>query len=411
MIQNPLFTLCHASARPNHWKDCYNDWWSACDDPQQVEYVLAVDARWGFTPNVEKEVNAQTKVLWCTHLKRGSTTAWNAAAAAAHGKVLIMVADDLRPPQHWDTELKKVLPEDLDQEFVIEVSSAELPDRAGLMVAYLLSRKRYENLGYVLNPNYISLYADNEYGDHARKDGVVISARHLRFRHYHPYYGDALFPKDDVYEQGNTRAAAVQGAKLYQERKALGFPRIPRPLGVDRVTVITPTIPSRARLLEEAKRSVRMQTYPNVEHFVEEDREGVGQGFVRNRLAAKSTAEWLVFLDDDDLLDPTFVELHLVHAAATRADLGYSICRLPNGYTAWKPRTQEFDAALLVRPGHNYIPVTVLLRRRFFEKVGGFKVPGSLDDWTLWRDLLREGARFSYLPQVLWSYRVHGRRM
>ena len=405
----PMFSLCHATARPDQWKACYDAWWAACDNPDAVEYVLAIDERWGFSHINPPAVNERTRLLWCEG-KRGSSTAWNTAAEASTGKILIMVADDFRPPEHWDTELLKTIPSP-DAEFVVEVSSGKLPDAARLMVLYILSRKRYESIGYVLNPEYISVYADNEYGDQARKEGVVIDARHLMFRHFHPYYGDSLFPRDAVYDAGNTAEAAAQGLAVYRRRKAAGFPRLPRPaklLGPPRVSVITPTVPDRAGMLVEARMSVIRQTSSSVEHLFEVDSEGVGAGFARNRIAKRAKGEWLVFLDDDDLLDPQFVELHLEHAEATGADLVYSICRLPPSYTGWAPRTEEFDAALLRRKNGNYIPVTVLLRRSVFEKVGGFKVSGPLDDWNLWLSLLNAGARFEFLPCVCWTYRVHG---
>lgn len=405
----PIFSLCHATARPSQWKLSYDAWWTSCDHPETIEYILAVDERWGFTPKSPPATNDRTRLLWCNG-KRGSTTAWNSAAAASTGQVLIMVADDILPPPHWDTELLKVIP-NLDSEFVLEVSSAKLPDAARLMVAYLLSRKRYDSLGYVINPQYIGIYADNEFGDHARQDNVVIDARHLQFRHYHPYYHDELFPQDAVYASGNTHAAVVQGLALYTQRKALGFPRIPKPPSPPRVSVITPTIPEREKFLSEARESVARQTHPNTDHIVGVDTSHIGQGFLRNELARKSTAEWLVFLDDDDLLDPEFIELHLAHAQATHSDLVYSVCRLPSKYRGWAPRAAEFDEALLRLPTGNYIPVTVLVRRELFNQVGGFKVSGSLDDWNLWLDLLNIGAKFSYLPCVLWSYRVHGMRM
>jgi len=408
----PMFSLCHATARPAQWRACYDDWWASCDNPDAVEYIMTVDERWGFDPKAPPAVNDRTKVLWWAG-KRGSTTAWNAAAAEARGQVLIMVADDLRPPEHWDTELLKVIP-DPAAEFVVEVSSAKLPDAAGLMVAYLLSRARYEALGYAINPEYIGLYADNEFGDHARMDEVVIDARHLHFRHHHPYYGDGLFPQDAVYASGNTSEAVVQGLALYARRKAAGFPSYQTAAAcasvtskvIPMVSVITPTIPERSALLEEAKASVSRQTYPAVEHLIQVDKDRIGQGFVRNELVLKARGEWLVFLDDDDLLDAQFAELHMEYAIATGVDVVYSICRLPPTYTGWAPRIAEFDEPALRTA--NYIPVTALVRRSKFETVGGFRVSGSLDDWNLWRSLLDAGARFSYLPCVCWTYRVHG---
>jgi hypothetical protein len=404
-----MFSLCHATARPGQWKDCYDAWWSACDNPEAVEYILAIDERWGFNRKNPPAVNERTNLLWCSG-KRGSTTAWNSAAELSTGTILIMVADDFRPAPHWDTELLKAIP-DPSAEFVVEVSSGKLPDAARLMVLYILSRKRYESLGYVLNPGYISVYADNEFGDQARKEGVVIDARHLMFRHHHPYYGDSLFPRDAVYDAGNTPEAAAQGLALYLRRKAAGFPRIPKPqksLEPPKVSVITPTISGRREMLLEARRSVFRQTFPSIEHLCEIDTDGIGAGFMRNQIAKRAKGEWLVFLDDDDLLDPQFVELHLEHAEATGADLVYSICRLPADYVWWKPRVEEFDEAELRREGGNYIPVTVLLRRSAFEKAGGFDVSGPLDDWNLWIALLDSGAKFAFLPCVCWTYRVHG---
>jgi hypothetical protein len=412
-LTTPIFSLCHATARPDQWKACYDAWWAACDNPKEIEYILAVDERWGFDQLSPPEVNAQTMLLWCTG-ERGSTAAWNLAAEHSTGKILIMVADDFRPPAHWDTELLKSIPNP-NAEFVVEVSSGKLPDAARLMVLYILSRKRYEELGYVLNPGYFSVYVDNEFGDQARKEGVVINARHLLFRHYHPYYGDELFPRDAVYDACNTAEAASQGLNYFMRRKAAGFPRIPKPakkLIVPKVSVITPTVPERRPMLIEAHRSVIQQTSPSIEHLIEVDTDGIGPGFMRNRIVKRAKGEWLVFLDDDDLLDPQFIELHLEHAEATGADLVYSICRLPlAGHSGgWVPRIAEFDEAILRQPGGNYIPVTVMVRKSTFQKAGGFSVSGSLDDWNLWIALLNAGAKFEYLPCVCWSYRVHGER-
>jgi glycosyltransferase involved in cell wall biosynthesis len=170
--------------------------------------------------------------------------------------------------------------------------------------------------------------------------------------------------------------------------------------------VITPTIPERAALLEQAKASVSRQTYPCVEHLVRVDTDRIGQGLIRNELARKAHGDWLVFLDDDDLLDEQFIELHMEHAIATGADVVYSICRLPPSYTGWEPRIAEFDAAELRRK--NYIPITALVRRSAFEKSGGFRLPKAGDDWSLWLALLDTKARFEYLPVISWSYRVHG---
>jgi glycosyltransferase involved in cell wall biosynthesis len=171
------------------------------------------------------------------------------------------------------------------------------------------------------------------------------------------------------------------------------------------VDVITPTLKERDCLLAEAKASVAQQTHPEMRHLIAVDNSREGPARVRNALVAQATADWLVFLDDDDLLDPTFTEWHLKHALQTSADVVYALCRYPPNRARRTPIT-EFDVERLRRG--NYIPMTALVRRAAFCKVGGFKPEARFEDYRLWLDLLEAGFRFSHLPKVCWTYRIHG---
>jgi hypothetical protein len=171
------------------------------------------------------------------------------------------------------------------------------------------------------------------------------------------------------------------------------------------VDVITPSIPSRAALLKEAEESVSRQTYRDVAHRIALDEMLIGPGFLRNELVCTSDAEWLVFLDDDDLLDPHFIEWHLETAKSTKTDVVYAPCRYPPG-APWRPPVSRFDAARL--RSSNYIPVTVLIRLSLFKKVGGFHFTAPYEDWRLWLALLDSGVKeFGYFPHICWTYRLH----
>lgn len=174
------------------------------------------------------------------------------------------------------------------------------------------------------------------------------------------------------------------------------------------VDVITPTMQGRERILQDAVASVKTQTVPVNAHLIAMDKNHIGPGLLRNEIVRGSKAEWLVFLDDDDLLDPDFVEQHLQHAHATGADLVYSNHRYPPEYKGWRPVVMEFNETRLRQS--NYISVTVLLRTAMFDRVGGFPAEHSFshEDWWLWLSLLDAKARFSYLPRTCWTYRVHG---
>lgn len=163
--------------------------------------------------------------------------------------------------------------------------------------------------------------------------------------------------------------------------------------------VLTPTLPDRRSLLDECAASVRAQTIP-CEHMVAEDAVREGPGRVRNRLARKTDAEWLVPLDDDDLLDPDFLEVLLPHL--TDADVVYPWCRV-EGLDEWTPNRLYRPDPLLT---FNFIPVTAAVRRNLWMRVGGMR-DEPVEDWRFWQRCLGEGARFKCVDEVTWTYRVN----
>lgn len=161
------------------------------------------------------------------------------------------------------------------------------------------------------------------------------------------------------------------------------------------LTVITPTIPGREALLEECHASVAAL---GLSHLIEIDVDGVGPAAIRNRLTKQVTTEWTLFLDDDDLLYPNYVDVVTPHLAD--ADIVYTAWRL-TGATDPCPYP-SFDPVLLRQ--HNLIPVTACVRTSAFRAVGGFS-DAELEDHALWLSLLDDGCRFTYVPVIAWHYR------
>jgi glycosyltransferase involved in cell wall biosynthesis len=190
------------------------------------------------------------------------------------------------------------------------------------------------------------------------------------------------------------------------------------------VAVCIPTIPPRRALLREALVSVLEQTRPVDEIIVVTDVDGDGAGPTRNRAWRRASADWVAFLDDDDMLGPTHVETLLAHSA--EADVVYPWFHLPTGVDPlFVHRNGELVPAFGVPFGDeqlnhlltqgNFIPVTVLVRRAWLEFVDGFPTPGTArwphaecEDWGCWQDLARHGARFKHVPERTWTWRWHG---
>jgi hypothetical protein len=240
----PLFSICHTTARPNKWRGSYDSWIARAANSEQVEYVLCIDKRWGFGDTIQLESRhaahkpneaypPELNIVVGNTGPKSCVSGWNTAAAASTGKIIILNADDMRPPQDWDEALRKVVIHATgidpakstmlcDEEMVIHVSVGGEADKRGLIILQILSRARYKRLGYALYPEYDGMYSDNEFQEHAKLDGCYIDARHLRWRHYHPFNGFGLV--DEVYNHQNRPESYESGRALFEKRKAEGFP-------------------------------------------------------------------------------------------------------------------------------------------------------------------------------------------
>ena len=162
------------------------------------------------------------------------------------------------------------------------------------------------------------------------------------------------------------------------------------------LTVITPTIAGREELLAECVASV---IEAGLSHDIELDIHGEGPAVLRNRMVAKATTPWVLFLDDDDLLYPHYFDSVSEHFH--RADIVYTAWDLIG---ASEPQPIPFfNADLLTQ--RNFIPVTACVRVSAFRAVGGFPESGIEEDHVLWKRLLAAGYRFSQVPTIAWCYR------
>jgi hypothetical protein len=269
--KKPLFSILHTSARPDQWRKVYDDWMSKAVHPEDVEYVLVIDPRWGFSmdpqvyaANIDgKATNAPGLFRVAVNDKRRCYVhGVNIAAKASSGSILIVNADDQFPCPQWDERLighmESLVGNDYGKDparwpdgvfsrdrslwpssFVIEVSTGT-PDEhdRGVMVMPILSRKRYEDQGSeVFYHEYESMFADNDFCEHARQDGVVIDARHLMFPHKHPMFdeqgwkaGDWEKILDAQYKAQNSGPAVEIGRRVIERRRAAKF----QPLGLKR---------------------------------------------------------------------------------------------------------------------------------------------------------------------------------
>jgi hypothetical protein len=231
-MSTPLFSLLHVTARlPEGWLHAMRAWRDRCDDPSRVEYLLCVDqgrtselrdirntAAWGYFDVI---VNPN---------RRCAVDAWNWVASKSKGDVLITVADDYFCPEHWDTDILHAVQKLYGYrntaswgEFVLDVDNQD--NSYPLLPFSFISRAYYERLGYLFWPEYFGIGADSDFTAVARRDGVVIDARHLKFEHRHWTRGTRVYDDVDAHQQ--CREAEILHHTVLARRKAEGFPPLP----------------------------------------------------------------------------------------------------------------------------------------------------------------------------------------
>lgn len=206
------------------------------------------------------------------------------------------------------------------------------------------------------------------------------------------------------------------------------------------VSIIIRTYQGRDRFLREALQSALNQTYRHLEILVVEDGgdqmraiaenyqnqvcsvryvscSKVGRSVTGNTGLSEAKGEYVMFLDDDDLLFPDHIEILMSELKNnSKLDAAYSLAvqvytnRDGDDYQEIRFEDvstfrQEWDYSVL--QDHNFMPIqSVLFHRRLYEQWGGFEVDmDQLEDWNLW---LRygHGATFKYVAKTTSLFRV-----
>ncbi len=169
-------------------------------------------------------------------------------------------------------------------------------------------------------------------------------------------------------------------------------------------TIVIPTIPPRAALLERAIRSTLAQTLPPAAIAIAIDHDHEGAGPTRTRALQQVTTEWTAFLDDDDELLPHHLEhLHAVQAD-TAADAVYPWFTVAGGTDPFPHlRHEPWDPT-----GELTFPITTLVRTHI-ARTATFPAPQpghpySNEDYHYWRALNAAGARIAHTPEITWTW-------
>lgn len=229
----------------------------------------------------------------------------NMAARKSTGDLIIAISDDFNCPKNWDKLLLDKLAGKKD--FVVRIDDGVRNagiDSKNIIPLPIMDRVFYERLGYIYHPAYNHFFGDQELCRVSEMLGKKIELPIL-FEHMHPAAGKAK--KDHVNEKNSKFHSGDKAT--FQKREAEGF-------GLIKLSILIPTLENRkgslGHLIDDLQEQIARLKAENVVQlikFTDAGQKSIGEK--RNYLVHYASGDYVAFIDDDDTVCPTYVQLLL----------------------------------------------------------------------------------------------------
>lgn len=210
-------TLIHPSRQRLRLADkAIDEWRRQASGGHELEHILSVDAD---DPDLEgyRALAARHGSRLIVGPNQTMVEAVNRGAAAATGDVLVSISDDFGCPPHWDAAIVEAIGD--RREAALWVHDGI---HGRIMTLPVLSRAFYQRLGYVYHPAYISMYADDDLTEVARREHAIVDVRdRLVFPHRHASVD--LGEADATHARQNSGRSWWHGWRVFEHRRIDGF--------------------------------------------------------------------------------------------------------------------------------------------------------------------------------------------
>lgn len=198
--------------------------------------------------------------------------------------------------------------------------------------------------------------------------------------------------------------------------------------GMKTVSVVIPCF-NAGQHLEEAVQSALAQTWPDLEVIIVDDgssdagtlrllknarwprtrifhQPNAGPAAARNRAIAEARGEYVLPLDADDTIEPTYVE-KAVSVLDDRPQVGCVYCKAMKFGAEegpWDLPPYRLEELVV----DNVIFVTALFRKTDWKSIGGFdeRLRHGVEDYDFWVKMVASGKDVVQLDEYLFNYRV-----
>lgn len=297
-------------SRPDQAIQTISKFLSRAHNPRNLKIIVSVDDD---DPTSAKLISAN-QLPSVVRVVRGQSTckvaAINRDLAGEMGDVLIVAADDQVPAPGYDTLIERCF-----QQFFPNFDGAIHFDDGHtgrkLNTIPVMGWNLYRKFDYVYHPEYTSLWCDNEYTELLSAMGRLVYRPEIAIRHNHPSFtgkpADALLARNESFYN--------QDKVVFDRRRAIVRPASRWAFDSPDVilSILIPSLVTRKGSREILLRELNRQINNNperrrIEVWLDIDGGGLPVGVKRNNLLHKANGRFVCFVDDDDMVSPSYID-------------------------------------------------------------------------------------------------------
>lgn len=310
-----MIYLLWATARPKVMRQTHDEWIRKAVNPENIKTLVAVDTPEHasqireFTANIVK--NPRKGITKPLHYLTNSLT-------VDDKDIIVVPSDDFYPPDNWDTYL---IEKEFDCLQVNDGHQAAIISMPVMTFGCLLKLNRT-----IYNPVYNHMFSDQELFDVVTKLDIltVEDSDDFIFEHKNPAFGGVK--KDAVNNAVNL--AFFQMKKLYKRRRSL--PVLEKLKGF-KLSILICSLHERAESREKLLKVLEPQLNGQTEIILSIDDKDISIGKKRNELLEMAVGEYVLFMDDDDMIPNYCIKRYFEEMEHNPDAIGITVEMTTNG--------------------------------------------------------------------------------
>jgi len=393
--------------RPEKFFNVLNKYIEMAHEHNSIAFLISMDADDKSMNNdiIKNKLNDIQKTVKLVYFYGNSKTkieAINADMGNVSGwDIVLLASDDMIPIVHgYDCIIR-----DHMKEFFRNTDGCLWYSDGGqnnICTLSILGKKYYDRFEYIYNPEYKSLWCDNEHTDVMTQLGKVYKSDQVIIEHQHPVYQKTNY--DELYVRNESYFNIDR--EIYEKRKVKNFDlNLNYPL----LSILTPSITSRMdshlkKLIEKLKKQIGNS---NVEHLILTDNRKRSIGEKRQSLLDVSNGKYVTFIDDDDDISDDYIEC-VLNAIEENADVitFKQKCLINNNppsiinFSLQNKENEPYLPGMLI----NRMPFHVCIWKSKIAKKYKFPSTSYSEDWFWVEQLLKEVKTEFHIDKAIHSY-------